>query len=310
MGLYQKYRPKTLKEVIGQESAIKSIQKLCDVGQIPHTIAFTGPSGVGKTTIARILKTTLKCEYGDFAEMNCASNNGIDMVRALEGRIGLAPMYGKSRIWLIDEAHNLTKEAQDALLKILEDVPKHVYFFLATTDYAKLKPTVRTRCTEIKLVPVSPKYMTTLLESVVDREKMDVSDVVIATIVEAAEGSARKALVLLEQVGYLESEKEQIAGVESSSVNKDQAILLARALVSPAVKWPEIASILSNLTDEPENVRYLMLGYFQSILLKGGNLMFRAADIIDIFSNSFYTSKKAGLCKACFDVVHLGRIKK
>src|SRR5688572_25883760 len=141
MELYKKFRPKTLKGVVGQEGAVSSLQSMIDKGRLPHTILFSGPSGCGKTTIARILKGILECSDLDFFEINCADFKGIDMVRDIRRYVGIPPLHGKSRVWLIDEAHQLTKDAQNAFLKLLEDTPKHAYFMLATTDPQKLLPT-------------------------------------------------------------------------------------------------------------------------------------------------------------------------
>jgi len=270
---------------------------------VPHAILLTGPSGVGKTTIARIIKDTIHCGERDFVEINCADFKGIDMVRDIRRQMGMAPMFGDARVWLIDEAHKLTGDAQTALLKMLEDTPDHVYFMLATTDPQKLIKTIHTRCTEIKLSAISPAEMLKLLTRVVEKEEMKVSADVLQEIVEAADTSARKALVILQQVGYLDNEEEQMKAVQSSSINKGEAINLARALCNPGIRWAEVASILKSLDDDPEGVRYLILGYFRSILLGGGKLAPRAFRIIDVFSNNFYDSKQAGLAAACYEVV-------
>src|SRR5690606_3369465 len=110
-------------------------------GDIPHAMLFTGPSGCGKTTLARILRVKLRCSDNDFQEINAADFRGIDSIRSMRQQVGAAPLGGDSRIWLIDEAHSMTADAQNAFLKLLEDTPRHVYFFLATTDPQKLKKT-------------------------------------------------------------------------------------------------------------------------------------------------------------------------
>src|SRR5687768_10085551 len=122
--LYKKHRPKTLKGIVGQDGAVASLQKMIDRNLIPHAILFTGDSGVGKTTIARILKDHLECGDPDFIEVNAADSKGIDMVRDIRSRAGLSPMAGPCRVWLIDEAHKLTTDAQNCILKILEDGPR------------------------------------------------------------------------------------------------------------------------------------------------------------------------------------------
>lgn len=300
---YKRFRPKTLKGVVGQEGAIASLQRFIDKGSVPHCILLTGPSGCGKTTIGRILKTHLNCGDADFLEINSADFKGIDTIREIRRSVNLSPISGDCRIWLIDESHKLTNDAQNALLKILEDTPSHAYFMLATTDPQKLIKTIHTRASEVKLQALGPAALKRVLQRVIDKEGLTVTETVMDEIVDAADGSARKALVILEQVGGLGTETEQVQAVQATSLNKDAAITLARALMNPRVNWKEVAPLLKELKDEPEGIRYLVLGYCRSVLLGGGPLAARAYMIIDIFSRNFYDSKQAGLAAACWEVV-------
>lgn len=301
--LYKRFRPKSLKTVQGQAGAIASLQRLIDAGKIPHALLLTGPSGVGKTTIARILKGVLGCGDSDYYEINAADEKGIEMVRSIRKHVNLSPMDGACRIWVIDESHKLTGDAQNAILKILEDTPKHAYFFLATTDPHKLIKTIHTRCTEVKLVSLPTKALEATLQRVIEKEGFKVQQEVIDEIVEAAEGSARKALVILEQVALLDTHDEQLAAVVASSAAKDQAILIARALFAPSPNWSEIAKVLRECKDDPESIRYLILGYSRTILLGGGKLAPQAFKVIDIFGRNFYDSKHAGLAAACWEAI-------
>jgi len=300
---YKRFRPKTLKGVVGQEGAIASLQRFIDKGSVPHCILLTGPSGCGKTTIGRILKTHLNCGDADFLEINSADFKGIDTIREIRRSVNLSPISGDCRIWLIDESHKLTNDAQNALLKILEDTPSHAYFMLATTDPQKLIKTIHTRASEVKLQALGAPALKRVLQRVIDKEGLTVTDTVLDEIVDAADGSARKALVILEQVGGLATEAEQVQAVQATSLNKDAAITLARALINPRASWKEVAPLLKELKDEPEGIRYLVLGYCRSVLLGGGPLAARAYMIIDIFSRNFYDSKQAGLAAACYEVV-------
>lgn len=300
--LYKKHRPRLFKDVVGQRAVVKVLNTMCKTKTVPHAIMFTGPSGCGKTTLARILKSKLKCGDVDFHEVNCADFRGIEMVRNLRSRIHLAAIAGPCHIWLIDEAHRLTPEAQDALLKTLEDTPAHVYFMLATTEPFKLKHTIRTRCTEIAVKLLDRNCMETLLTEIETKENLNVDDKVLQELISVAEGSARKAIVLLEQVVKLTDSEEQLAALEAAK-HAPQGIDLARALFSLAA-WKSVAAMLKTLDDDPENIRYTVLGYARTILLGGGKAAARAFIVINAFRDNFYDSKQAGLALACYEVYH------
>lgn len=301
MEFYKKYRPKTLQELIGQSEAVATINTFIKRKSFPHVILLSGASGCGKTTVARILKDLIGCSDADFIEQNCADFRSIDDVRSIRRSVGLSPMSGKARIWLLDECQQLPTTTQSGLLKLLEDTPKHVYFILATTDPGKLMKTIHGRCTEIKIKEMKSHDMNTLIKSVVKKEKGKITDEVIEGIIDSAEGSARKALVLLDQVLGLSTEDEQIEAVKAGTFKK-QGIDLARALLDSKSQWIDIAKILKVLEDEPETVRYIVMGYARSILLSGGKLAGRAAMVIDFFSSNFYDSKAPGLALACWNV--------
>lgn len=300
--LYKKYRPTCLDEVLGQKEAIDVLSSLLNKKKIPHAILFNGPSGCGKTTLSRILKKELNCGDMDFCEINCADTRGIEFVRDIRERMYLAPMQGDCRIYYLDECHQCTGASQTALLKMLEDTPRHVYFILATTDPQKLLKTIHTRCTDIKLSLLSQESIEELVRYVIKKEKVKLSDTVISTISEISEGSARKALVLLGQIIDLAAEDEQLEALQRGDFKKE-SIELARLLINPKSKWPQVANVLKNLDDEPEQVRYLVLGYANSVLLKGGPLAARAYLVIRCFDCNFYDSKKSGLTAACWEVI-------
>lgn len=301
MELYKKYRPRKLSEVIGQESAVKVLARLLAKNNVPHAMLFIGPSGCGKTTLARIMRRKVGCGMQDFNEVNCADFRGIDMVREVRAQMQLSPISGSSKVWLIDECQKLTGDGQSAFLKMLEDTPDHVYFMLATTDPHKLLPTIRTRCTEIKVALLPPTKVKELISTVAKAEKVRISDEVSESITEKSEGSARKALVLLDQVINLESVEDQIEALQKADV-KAQAINLARLLIQPRPVWKDVVKVLKNLEDDPETCRRLVLGYASSVLKGGGGLSKRACFIIDVFGQNFFDSGEAGLTAACYAV--------
>jgi DNA polymerase-3 subunit gamma/tau len=297
--LYKKHRPRSLKAVIGAESSTAALANMIDKGTLPHTVLFHGPSGCGKTTLARILKTELKCHDMDWKEMNCSDVRGVDSVRDISRLMHLAPTGGDVRIWLLDEIHQWTKDAQHAALKMLEDTPSHVYFFLCTTDPQKLLKTILTRCCEMPVRLLTEKELTSLVNKVCKREKVEISEEVLEEIVSGAQGSARTALVLLDKTLNLK-EDERVAAIQAKLSEMSEAIELCRALMKKA-DWTKVCGVLRNLKGEPESIRYAVLGYARSVLLKTKNV--QAYKIICAFENNFYDSKAAGVVRASFEAI-------
>ena len=299
MELYKKYRPKELNQIVGQDVAVNMLNVWSD--DIPHFILFTGPSGCGKTTLARIVRRKLRCSRHDFVE---DAPRKIEDVRAIKRRIHQAPMRGKCRVWLIDECHKLTSDAQDEFLKMLEDTPSHVYFLFTTTDPQKLKKTIRNRCTEIAVKALSDKDLVGLLADVCGSEERKVPEQVIGKIVNNSEGSARKALVFLNSVIHLSSKEEQLNAIMSETAEL-QAFEIVRALLyNSRTTWKEMAAILKATEgEEPEQIRWLVLTCCKTELLKAGKFAPRAYMIIDVFRDNFYDSKIAGLVAACYECI-------
>lgn len=301
--LYKKHRPQKFGEIVGQDAAVRTLVDLGKRKAIPHTILFSGPSGCGKTTLARILRVKLRCGEMDFYEVNCADFRGIDMVRDIRDRIQLAPMGGESRIWLIDECARMTADAQNAFLKLLEDTPLHVYFFLATTDPRKLLGTIRTRATEIRVSPLGDGEMERLVRNVISKEGSEMPDAVVEKIVEVSGGSPRKALVWLNQVIGLDGEERQMSTVCAPDTDAE-AIAVARALIKPRIGWSDMAKVLKDLKEDPEGVRRLVLGYMNTVVLGGGDAVERAVGIMEAFQDDLYSTGKAGLTLACYNAIH------
>ncbi len=298
--LYKKYRPKKFNEIIGQTEAVKILTDLGIKGEIPHAILMSGPSGTGKTTLARILRKKLKCSDADYVEMNAADARGIDAIRDISQRVGSAPIGGRTRVWVVDEVHGLTSQAQDSFLKLLEDTPKHAYFVLLTTDPQKLKKTIRTRCTEIKCNLLTDVEVNSLVSSVAEKEGIPLDHSVIEKITEVAEGSARKALVLLHSIMGEDEADKQIELIEKASTSR-QAIEICRALMNSKTSWTDMRKILLEVEDDSEAIRRMVMGYAKAVLLKSGNP--RAAVILDYFVDHFYDSGQSGLVLACWNVI-------
>lgn len=302
--LYLRYRPQSWDQVAGNAKAVQALQ--AQAARTPdkrsHAFAITGPSGCGKTTLARIFARALGATRMDYTELNAAKSRGIDDIREISNRLNIQP-HGKARVILIDEAHGLTKDAQTALLKVLEDTPQHVYFILASTDFAKMIATVRNRCTEVPVKPLTPPEMDKLVKQVAAAEGFTVGEDAIDAIVAKADGCSRAALVLLDRICEIEDEAEQAAAVEQDA-NQTAAFALAQALMRNT-PWGEYARMLKECqeltNDTAEGLRHLMLSYATTCLLGGASP--RAAAVLEHFGRNFFDSRRAGFILAAYKVL-------
>jgi DNA polymerase III delta prime subunit len=264
---------------------------------------LSGPTGTGKTTLARIIKSELKCADVDFHEINAAADRGIETIRDVRQHVNHSPIGGPCKVWYFDEAHQLVKkqggDAQTAMLKMLEDTPSHVYFILATSEPQHLLPTIRGRCTEIKLRQLSEEALAALVRKIADLEKVKIGKEAVATIAECAGGSARKALTLFDAVRHL-PDAERADAVSRSDVAA-QARDLCRRLMDPKAHWSNVVRVLDSLDDDPEAVRRAVLGYAAACLLKGVKPD-RCYLILVAFEGDFFQSGRAGLVRACYEV--------
>jgi len=206
--LYRKTRPKKLDEVIGQKHITTTLKNALKTGKISHAYLFTGPRGVGKTSVARILAHEVNgFEYDDanynidIIEIDAASNRRIDEIRDLRDKVHIAPTSGKYKVYIIDEVHMLTKEAFNALLKTLEEPPAHVIFILATTESHKLPETIVSRTQRFSFKPIEPATVVEHLRSIAKSEKLEADDKALQLIAEHGEGSFRDSIGLLDQAG-------------------------------------------------------------------------------------------------------------
>jgi len=206
--LYRKYRSKNFDEVIGQAAITTTLQNAIKGGRISHAYLFSGPRGVGKTSVARILAHQVNQlpyqddqPHLDIIEIDAASNRRIDEIRDLRERVHLAPIAAKYKVYIIDEAHMLTREAFNALLKTLEEPPSHVIFILATTEAHKLPATIISRTQHFSFKPIGTNEMAAQLGTIARREKFKITPAALELLAEAGEGSFRDALSLLDQLG-------------------------------------------------------------------------------------------------------------
>lgn len=204
--LYRTYRSKKLSEIVGQEHITTALDHALKKGTISHAYLFTGPRGVGKTSIARILAHEINgLPYDedrghlDIIEIDAASNRRIDEIRDLRDKVHIAPSSAKYKVYIIDEVHMLTKEAFNALLKTLEEPPAHVVFILATTEVHKLPETIISRTQRYSFKPVDQQKVVDHLRHIATEEKIDISDEALGLIAQHGEGSFRDSISLLDQ---------------------------------------------------------------------------------------------------------------
>ena len=199
--LYRKYRPSSLEELVGQPDAVQLISEQIKNSNLSHAYLFSGPRGVGKTSLARIIATTIGCDpVFDITEIDAASHNKVDDVRELNDSVNfIASSPGKKRVFILDEVHMLSNAASNAFLKTLEEPPEHVIFILATTEPERVIETIRSRTTQIAFKRIKNADIITSLEKISKAEKIKLSKDVLEYIANQSDGSLRDAINLFEQ---------------------------------------------------------------------------------------------------------------
>ncbi|MGD9498302.1 MAG: DNA polymerase III subunit gamma/tau [Armatimonadota bacterium] len=215
-----KYRPRTFEEIVGQDHVATTLKNAVAAGRVAHGYLFAGPRGTGKTSTARVLAKALACERGptpepccecemclaidagralDLIEIDAASHRGIDEIRELREGVGYAPTRGRVKFYILDEAHMLTLQASNALLKTLEEPPPFVHFVLATTEPHEIIPTIRSRCQTFEFRPIPPALIVEALGKIAGREEIEVEEAALGAIARVAGGAMRDAESIFDQ---------------------------------------------------------------------------------------------------------------
>jgi DNA polymerase III subunit gamma/tau len=289
--LYRKYRPQDFDEVVGQEAVVRTLRNAIETGQVRQAYLFAGPRGTGKTSLARILAKGLNCAQGptttpdktchacvaiangsslDVVEMDAASQRGIDDIREIRERVILQPVEGRYKVYILDEAHQLTDAAFNALLKLIEEPPPHLVFVFCTTELGKMLATVRSRCQTFVLARPRLPDLVRVLRRVADGEGIEAPDAALSLIARSARGSYRDAVSTLDQLSAATEGKvsvqavlQLLGAVEEEALFRLCDLVVDRDTAGALALVEELAEQGQDLgrlvTDLLEHLRHLML---------------------------------------------------
>jgi len=257
--LYRKYRPKDFAEVIGQESIVSVLQKALKSGTTSHAYIFAGSRGTGKTTIARIFATALGSSGNDIYEIDAASNNGVDEIRMLNEAVNTLPFDSKYKVYILDEAHMLSKSAWNALLKTLEEPPSHVLFILATTEIEKIPDTIISRCEVHTFKKPDHQTLVETIKRTGKAEGYSVESGAAEVLALLADGSFRDAHGALQKIiSSVEGKKVTLADVEtiSGAPRSAQVEALVDAIAGKDIT--KAIGVIAELRSENRDVKAFM----------------------------------------------------
>ncbi|PAD19898.1 DNA polymerase III subunit gamma/tau [Terribacillus saccharophilus] len=289
--LYRVWRPRTFADVVGQEPIIRTLKNAIMQDKFSHAYLFSGPRGTGKTSAAKIFAKTINCEHApveeacnecaackgiqdgsisDVIEIDAASNNGVEQIRDIRDKVKYAPSAVKYKVYIIDEVHMLSIGAFNALLKTLEEPPKHVVFILATTEPHKIPLTIISRCQRFDFKRINQQAMVNRMQEILEKEQITVSDDAVESVALAAEGGMRDALSLLDQaISYSEDvvELEDVLAV-TGAVSQDRLTEVIRACARQDVQAAlEQVDLLIQDGKDPGRFVFDLIYYLRDLLM-------------------------------------------
>ena len=292
--LYRKYRSRSLNEVLGQDHVTSILRRALEQGKIAHAYLLTGPRGVGKTSVARILAHEINhLPYDDdssnldIIEIDAASNNGVDDIRALREKAQVAPVSAPKKVYIIDEVHMLSKSAFNALLKTLEEPPEHVVFILATTDADKLPATILSRVQQFFFRPIPTEIMTRQLMNIAKKEGFAIEEDAARLIAERSRGGFRDGISMLDQLSILATSDQPLtANMVTEYLGLSDATMLGNLLDSyPSDDNEKVLNIFQELENSGANsvvVSHQLLSIARNRLRKNPNLVGLVQQLIEV----------------------------
>ena len=292
--LYRKYRSRSLDEVLGQDHVTSILRRALEQGKIAHAYLLTGPRGVGKTSVARILAHEINhLPYDDdssnldIIEIDAASNNGVDDIRALREKAQVAPVSAPKKVYIIDEVHMLSKSAFNALLKTLEEPPEHVVFILATTDADRLPATILSRVQQFFFRPIPTEIMTRQLMNIAKKEGFAIEEDAARLIAERSRGGFRDGISMLDQLSILATSDQPLtANMVTEYLGLSDVTMLGNLLDSyPSDDNEKVLNIFQELENSGANsvvVSHQLLSIARNRLRKNPNLIGLVQQLIEV----------------------------
>lgn len=295
--LYRKYRPKELSDIYGQETIVRLLNNAISKNVIAHAYLFSGPRGTGKTSVAKIFSRMINCENitdnkvcgkcaacsqenndasPDIIEMDAASNNGVDEIREINTRVNTMPTLSKYKIYIVDEVHMLSTGAFNALLKTLEDPPKHIIFILATTEPQKLPSTIISRCQKIDFRTINMEAIQSCLENIAKKEKINIDKQAMREIAEYSNGGLRDAIGLLDQASIYANKNDAITQKLINGIT---------GMVSNEIIKEVLTAIIEG------NLNYL-LEFTDEFDQRGGNYLYLINKLLILIKNIIISKKR------------------